>query len=306
MMHGKRILITGAGGYLGSHMARKLSTQGAICFLLDRQFPATLRQIATEDSSVKLLQADITHMQEVQQACSEALPDLVFHFAARIDRNRDFSIFDELWKVNVLGTRNLLEALAGSQANQFPSSRFCYAGSSEVYGIRNQPPFSEEMIPDPVSPYSLTKLMAEELIRTWYKSMEDRFTIFRIFLFAGPAMPPTTFLGEIQQAILERQVFHMTPGEQRRDYLPLDDLLEGMVKLSEHPDAAGEIINLCSGSSISMKDLSERMVERSAGMLKVERDLPYRLNEIWEIRGSNEKLKRLVPEFPAGTLDNIL
>ncbi len=288
----KRVLITGGGGYLGSKLAERIAPSGAECFLLDRSHNATATGLDARFPNIHLVRADLTDPEGLRNACEGIFPDRVFHFAASIDRSRDFSNFDNISGINVKGTLNLLEALAGVDYQSF-----CFAGSSEVYGTLNPTPFHEDQLPLPVSPYSLTKLMAEELIRSWSAIRRKPFTIFRIFLFMGPDMPLTTFLAQLYDAFIKKEEFRMTRGEQKRDYLLLEELLYCIDTLSCIPDAAGETINLCSGTSFSMKEIADTVCEISGNALKVSHSLPYRENEIWEIRGSNDKLKRFLPGF---------
>jgi len=288
----KRVLITGGGGYLGSKLAERIAPSGAECFLLDRSHNATATGLASRFPNLHLVAADLTDPEGLRNGCQGIIPDRVFHFAASIDRTRDFSTFGKISDINVNGTLNLLEALA-----DVAYESFCFAGSSEVYGTRNPLPFTEDQLPLPVSPYSLTKVMAEELIRTWSGIHRKPFTIFRIFLFMGPGMPPTTFLAQLYDAFVKKEEFRMTPGEQKRDYLLLEDLLHCIDTLSGIPEAAGETINLCSGTSFSMKDIAATVCEITGNALKVSHSLPYRENEIWNLRGSNDKLKRFLPGF---------
>jgi nucleoside-diphosphate-sugar epimerase len=294
-LNGKKVLITGGGGYLGSKLAERIAPSGEQCFLADTTFNGISTALSAEFRNVHLVRADITDPAGLKTICGEIAPQRVFHFAASIDRTRDYSRFGEISEVNVKGTLNLLEALA-----DVDYEAFCYSGSSEVYGTRNPVPFREDQLPSPVSPYSLTKLMAEDLIRSWSALHSKPFTIFRIFLFMGPGMPPTTFLAQLREAVVKREKFNMTGGLQKRDYLLLEDLLYCIDTLSCTEEAAGETINLCSGTSFSMKEIAYTVREITGNGLRILNTLPYRENEIWDIRGSNEKLKRLLPGFEPG------
>jgi nucleoside-diphosphate-sugar epimerase len=288
----KKILITGGGGYLGSSMALKMAPSGDDLFLLDVAFNKISINLNESFSNVQLIQGDLTKLPELKEICKDIQPTHILHFAASMDRSRSFSIFEEMSRINVSGTMNLLESLS-----DIPYEFFGFSSTSEVYGTKNPLPFDEDQLPSPVSPYSLTKLMAEDLIRTWSALNKKPFTIFRIFLFIGPEMPATTFFGQLQQAYVKNEEFIMTKGEQRRDYLVLDDLLESITSILRKRNANGEIINLCSGSSVSIKEITNTIKVIAGNRLRISDVLPYRQNEIWDIRGSNEKLKKLLPEF---------
>ncbi|MDP1622410.1 MAG: SDR family NAD(P)-dependent oxidoreductase [Bacteroidales bacterium] len=291
-LNDKKVMITGGGGYLGSKLAERLAHSGIHCFLLDNIFNSTATNLSSKFRHVHLVSADITDLAGLKNACRTISPHRVFHFAASIDRTRDFSRFGEISEINVTGTLNLLEAL-----DDVAYEAFCFSGSSEVYGNMTPVPFSEEQLPVPVSPYSLTKLMAEELIKTWSGIHKKPFMIFRIFLFMGTGMPPVTFLAQLKEAMVRNEEFRMTGGRQKRDYLLLEDLLYCIDTLSKMKEASGETINLCSGNSVSIKEIADTVREITGNTLRINHSLPYRENEIWEIRGSNEKLKKILTGF---------
>lgn len=287
-----KVLITGGGGYLGSQLGEKLASQGVDCYLMDRSFNAYSETLFSLMQNVHRVSVDLLDQEQLQKKCKEIAPGYIFHFAASLDRSRDFATFDQIRSINLDGLLNLLEAL-----KEVPYAGFYFASTSDVYGTRNPLPFREDMQPEPISPYSLTKLMGEQLLRTWSTLHQKPFSIYRIFLFLGRHMPPTTFFGQLIEAIEQGKEFQMTKGRQKRDYLMLSDLLRCFTELMEVEEAVGETINLCSGISISMKEMVDNLHYRIGKEFKVNHSLPYREQEIWEIRGSNEKLKCLLPHF---------
>ena len=167
----RRILITGGGGYLGSKLAEALTTNTSEIYLLDVSFNEIAARVISEFPKVTKVYCDITNKHEIKDALNNFYPDFIFHFAALLNRDRDFSHYEQMYKVNVEGTKNLLEVLSS-----VPYKGFYFASSSEVYGNRNQSPFREDQIPFPASPYSLTKLMAEHLIATYSHICEKPYT----------------------------------------------------------------------------------------------------------------------------------
>jgi nucleoside-diphosphate-sugar epimerase len=287
-----RVLITGGGGYLGSKLAEHLSATSADIFLVDLYFNAVAQKLAENNPKIKLIQADLTDKSLLKDACQSINPDVIYHFAAAIDRSRDFTIYEKLYKSNVQGTLNLLEVLS-----KVPYKGFFFASTSEVYGVNNPVPFHEEMLPEAASPYSLTKLQAEELIRTWSAIHNKPWTIFRIFNFFGAGMPENTFIPQLIQACINHETFHMSHGEQKRDYLEVNELISCITTLAGNDKAQKEIINLCSGTSHSMNELAGHFIQLSGNTLDITFDLPYRENELWDNTGSNSKLLALNPGF---------
>jgi nucleoside-diphosphate-sugar epimerase len=283
----KRILITGGGGYLGSKLAEVLAKTSAVVFLLDTCFNETAESLLIKRSNVSRLEGNLLNQEELDRLVSISKPDLIFHFAAILNRERDFSEYNILYNVNVQGTLHLLESLKNQNY-----IGFYFSSSSEVYGNANLSPFREDQYPSPASPYSLTKLMAEHLISTYSQIYNKPYTILRLFNFHGPKMPKSFFLSHLEHALLNDLPFEMTEGQQKRDFLHVDDLVLLVLQVAMRAQSNGQIINICSGQGVSIRSLAEKIAEKmqKQHLLRIG-VLPYRTNEIWEMFGDNTKLK---------------
>lgn len=286
------VLITGGGGYLGSMLAKGIAGDNVIVYLADIQFNRQAEQLSLAHENVSRIHLDLRQYDETASIVQNMRPDYVFHFASRIDRIRDFSVFESMSLVNVTGTFNLLNALT-----HVDYKMFAFSSTSEAYGTSNALPFHEAQLTHPVSPYSLTKVMAEKLIETWGRTYHKPWQIFRIFNFYGPGMPSTTFIPDLMQTLGKGQAFHMTPGEQKRDYLYIDDLVWYIKNLVLSEVFNQEVINLCSGRAVSMLEIADLSRKTYFDKAEIFNDLPYRSNEIWEIRGSNKKIKEAFPHY---------
>jgi len=280
------ILITGGGGYLGSKLAEKLVNYSSNIFLLDISFNNLSQQLECIYDNCKLYECDITNYEHLLKICNEIQPHIIYHFAALLERSRDFTFYKSLYKVNVEGTFNLLEALSG-----IDYLKFMFSSSSEVYGTSNEVPFSEDQIPYPASPYSLTKLMAEELIKTYSSIKKKPYTIMRLFNFYGEDMPENFFYSQLINALKNNKEFKMTGGEQIRDFLPIEKVIEYIIKLSETDKSNQILVNICSGKGFKLKDFAEE-IAREMGkehLLKIG-SLKYRDNEVWNMVGDHSLL----------------
>ncbi len=275
------ILITGGGGYLGSKLAEKLVKYSFNIFLLDVSFNNLSKQLKCIYDNCKLYECDITNYEHLSKICNEIKPYIIYHFAAVLERSRDFTFYKSLYKVNVEGTFNLLEALSG-----IDYLKFMFSSSSEVYGTSNKVPFSEDQIPYPASPYSLTKLMAEELIKTYSSIKKKPYTIMRLFNFYGEDMPENFFYSQLINALKNNKEFKMTGGEQIRDFLPIEKVIEYIIKLSETDKSNQIVVNICSGIGLKLKDFAEEIARKmkKEHLLKIG-FLQYRENEVWNMVG---------------------
>lgn len=275
-LKGQRILVTGGSGYLGSRLAQVLEDEGALVSCLSR----------TKAGGESAYSADITDAMAVKNVMEEVKPEIVYHLAANISRSRDFDIFDEMMRVNAYGTLNVLSALKESG-----DAHFIFTSSSEVYG-NTASPFSENQLPKPVSPYSLSKYTAEQIVQTYATLQGIPFTILRLFNFFGKNMPEDFFIPQMVNSLLRGEDFLMTGGAQMRDFLYIDDVSEAMVLAAVVPEARNELFNVCSGTGTRLADLAahvNQVIDAKARIITGA--LPYRENEVWEMIGSIDKIR---------------
>jgi nucleoside-diphosphate-sugar epimerase len=284
---GKKVLITGGGGYLGSKLAEYLFKSDAQINLMDISFNDLSIKLSNINKNFIKYNVDLANKAELVSICNKISPNIIFHFGALLNRERDFLLYPKLYEVNVQGTLNLLEAL-----RFVDYEGFYFSSSSEVYGNTNKGPFHEEMIPSPASPYSLTKLMAENLIKSFSGIYHKPFTICRLFNFFGEDMSESFFINQLIGSLKKEKSFEMTSGEQTRDFLHIDDVVKAINCLSNSNHLNGEIINICSGRGIKLKDVAYEIASKlnKEHLLKIGA-IPYRENEVWEMVGSNAKLK---------------
>jgi len=276
-LKGKKVLVTGGNGYLGKFLVKALMSEQAKVFILDR------------DGSPKdgFYVVDITNAEEVSLAIEEIKPEIIFHLASSLDRNRDFKMYQQVNEINHLGTFNLLMALKDIQYENF-----IFTSTSEIYGD-NKPPFNENQIPKPVSQYSLTKVYAENLIQTFSNNFNKSFTILRLFNFYGENMSPNFFIPQMVEAFKTEKYFNMTKGEQKRDFLYVQDVIQALVLSAKESAAKNEIFNVCSGETTTLKQLAEEVKNSTKSECEIRFGaIPYRNNEVWKMVGDNSKIKK--------------
>ena len=282
----ENIVITGGGGYLGSYLAESLSSFACKLFLIDLSFNDKAINLANRNSNVNLITLNLLDKEEVFFLINKIKPNLIYHFAASLNRTRDFGHYSSIYKVNVEILLYLLQAL-----ESISYKGFYFSSTSELYGNKSNSPFYETQEIMPVSPYSLTKFMAEKLLSSFSELNKKPFTIFRIFNFFGPNQSSSTFVGEMIMTYRKGEVLRMSEGKQERDFLYIDELID-QIKYVSVVEKKYSIYNLCSGKGSSLISIVNQLEDLSS-TFQVKNDLPYRKNEIMKIIGSTDRLIEL-------------
>lgn len=283
----KKIVVVGGNGYLGRFLVNALKEIGATVFVISRDCKPS-------DSQFKV---DITNFEETYKVIQKIKPDIVYHLAANISRNRDFSIYEEMAAVNVQGTLNVLRSLEAIDAH------FIFTSSSEIYG-NNVSPFHENQIPKPVSPYSLTKINAEILIETYCNNHNKKFTNLRVFNFYGENMPEEFFIPQMINSLKKGEDFLMTKGEQVRDFLYVGDVVSALILTAKNQNSLGQTMNVCSGKGTKLSQLATAVNTTIKSEAKIILGaIPYRDNEVWEMIGDQSKIKKIINFIPKFSIE---
>ncbi|MFY9241660.1 MAG: NAD-dependent epimerase/dehydratase family protein [Polaribacter sp.] len=286
-MKNKKVLVVGGNGYLGSFLVKALKKIEASVFIVSSNCKETDTEFIV----------DITNFDETYKVIQKIKPDFVYHLAANISRDRDFSIYQKMSAVNVQGTLNVLKSLENIDAH------FLFTSTSEVYG-NNTSPFHENQVPKPVSPYSLTKINAELLIQTYCNQYNKKFTNLRVFNFYGEHMPESFFIPQMILSLKKGEDFLMTKGEQVRDFLYVGDVVDALISVAKTTDSYGETMNICSGKGTKLSELATAVNSTMNTKAKILLGaIPYRNNEVWEMIGDNSKIKKITGFEPKISID---
>jgi UDP-glucose 4-epimerase len=267
-----KCLVTGAAGFIGSHLAERLvelghEVVGVDCFL--DYYPR-----AVKERNLRALRQHARFRADERDLCRADLEPLlagvewVFHQAAqagvRASWGRDFEIYA---LHNVLATQRLLEA-----SRDLGVRRFVYASSSSVYGDTTDLPMREQSLPRPISPYGVTKLAAEHLCWLYWKNYGLSTASLRYFTVYGPRQRPDMAMHRFLKGALSGSVITLyDDGEQTRDFTYVSDVVAANVAAAERAEG-GEVFNIGGGSQVSINQVLATIEAIAGRPLHIQRD----------------------------------
>lgn len=254
------ILVTGGAGFIGSHLVDRLLKDGFNITVLDDLSTGKLDNLAShkDKENFHFIRGDIRDSDLVKRALKDV--DAVFHAAALVSVSR--SVEDPILtnEVNVTGTLNLLKACLDSNIK-----RFIFSSSTAIYGDTKTLPISEDIVPQPISPYAVSKLAAENYTQVFYEVYGLETVCLRYFNVYGPRQEYGPYSGVI--TIFINRLKHGEPpivygdGEQTRDFVEVQDVVEANMLALRKRDAVGQIFNIATGLPTTVNRLAELLQE---------------------------------------------
>ena len=251
-------LVTGAAGFLGSALANRLGREGHQVRGIDDLSAGDPERL---DPGVLFSRGDIVDRPKLWSLLQEV--DCVYHLAARVVVSESVLYPREYNATNVGGTVSVMEAM-----RDVGVKRVVFTSSGAVYGDQRKVPLPESLTPDPRSPYAVSKLAAEYYVRTIGALWGIETVILRIFNAYGPGQPlppahPPVVPQFLRQAIRGGSMVLHGNGEQTRDFVYVDDVVEAMVAAATAPSIDRLTINVGSGVETSLKTLAQQVLEVS-------------------------------------------
>lgn len=253
-----KILVTGAAGFIGSHLVEALLKRGdkvtGIDNFNDYYDPEIKRGNLKESlghESFALCEVDICDEAALNRVFAEAKPDVVVHLAARAGVRRSLQDPNLYHRVNIIGSQHVLDACRATKP-----SHLVFASSSSVYGGITEVPFSETLdISRPISPYAATKRMNELMAHVYSHVYRLRVTMLRFFTVYGPRQRPDMAIHKFTKLLSEGKSIPMFgDGTTARDYTYIDDIIDGVLKAVDRPFDF-EIFNLGESRTTTLTDL---------------------------------------------------
>ena len=291
------VLVTGATGFIGSHLAERLVAEGAEVTLAVEP-GASQANVASILDKVRVHEVDLHEGQTMQRLVRECQPSKVYHLAAV--GVTDPGVAPTLAaQVNVLGTLNLLEALKETEFNCFVNTGTCYE-----YG-HNDPPMREDQMVDPINAYAASKSAAWIFCNMYHRTRGCPIVTVRPFTVYGPRQSERALIPQTIISALRGEYFAMTGGEQTRDFTYVDDVVEGYIRASRSEKAIGQTINLGTGEERPIKDVVLKAQELMGNPVKpMIGALPYRPREVWRLYSDSSKARELLGWQPQVSLED--
>jgi dTDP-glucose 4,6-dehydratase len=301
---GRRVLVTGAGGFIGSHLTEALLGVGADVTAMIRYNSrgdiGALRLIpVTQREKLRIVPADLKDFAAVVEIVKGI--DIVFHLGALIGIPYSYVHPIDYVQTNITGTAHLLEACRHGTV-----SRIVQFSTSEVYGTALYTPIDEEHPLQAQSPYAASKIAADQLGLSYFRSFGLPVAIARPFNTYGPRQPARAIIPTIIGQALAGPIVRLGSLTPLRDMNYVSDTVSGVLRIAESDAAAGEVINLGSTREISVGDIAQAIFQSIGGNFRIETD-PARIrpekSEVFRLLADCSKASRLLGWTPSVRLE---
>jgi UDP-glucose 4-epimerase len=255
---GKRVLVTGGAGFVGSNLVRKLAAEGAQITILDDFFTGSLANLSGLDGKYELIKGSVIDRELVAKAVKES--DFVFHLAARNIIASTKNPYED-FQTNIGGTLNVMLA-----AREFSPERVVYSSSASVYGNPIYLPINEDDRINLLTPYAVSKFGGEGYCQAFYESYEVSVSVVRYSNVYGIGQDPRNpYCGVVSKFMEKASQGHPIEihgdGQQTRDFTFVEDAVEATILAAVSPKADGEVFNIGTGIETSVNTLAKEILD---------------------------------------------
>lgn len=256
-LSGSTALVTGAGGFIGSHLVEALlrvgSTVKAFVRYNSRNDFGQLEELKSKLKDLEVITGDLRDPQTVRRAAADC--DIIFHLGALVGIPYSYLNPADAFATNVGGTQNVLDA-----ARDHGKAKVVVTSTSEVFGTPLYVPIDEKHPLQAQSPYAASKIAADKLAESYYLSYDLPVATLRPFNTYGPRQSARAIIPTIAAQALQGASIHMGALDISRDFLFVEDTVAGFIATARHESTIGKVINIGSGCSISVGQLSELII----------------------------------------------
>lgn len=302
----KRILVTGAAGFIGSNLTQALHAEGARVTALvhydARPQRSNLEYLPPETlQDIHVVPGDVTDPHFIHSLVRDQ--DIVFHLAALISIPYSYQAPAAFFQTNLTGTVNILEA-----CRSHGTARLVCTSTSECYGTAQTTPMDEQHPLQAQSPYSASKIAADKAVESYCCSFGLPAVVVRPFNTYGPRQSARAILPAIiTQVLSDSETIRLGSLKPARDLTFVDDTVAGFLTAGQAQDVSGEVINLGTGHAVTIGELVEKVFAHTNREKPIETD-PERVrpdrSEVMMLLSDNRKAKRLLHWTPRVSLDD--
>jgi len=294
------IIVTGAAGFIGSHLCEKLLSQNHLVLGIDNFDPFYDKRIkeknlenAFKGNSFKLFEVDILEKSKLSQIFRENQIDLVIHIAAKAGVRPSIKDPIGYYNTNVIGTLNILEVMKKNGVK-----KMIFASSSSVYGNNNKTPFSEtDTVDNPISPYAASKKAGELLCHTYHHLYDFDIYALRFFTVYGPRQRPDLAIHKFSRLIRERKpIPFYGDGSSGRDYTFIDDIIDGIIAALERLKGF-EVFNIGESKIILLSQMIS-VLESALGKKAILERLPLQPGDVQLTYADISKARKMLNYQP--------
>ena len=294
-MENQKILITGSEGFIGSHLVEEALNQGykIRAFVWYNSFNSWgwLDTFPKEKlDKIEIFVGDVRDAKRVKEAVAGI--DIIFHLAALIGIPFSYDAPESYIDTNIRGTFNILQA-----ARECGTKRILVTSTSEVYGTAKYIPIDEKHPRQGQSPYSATKISADYLAESFYRSFNLPVTTVRPFNTYGPRQSARAIIPTIITQVLSgKSKIQLGSLYPTRDLVFVKDVVDGFIDIAKSDKTIGEEINIASQSEISIGNLANKIIEIVNAKVEIIKDrsrMRPKSSEVERLLGSNEKIKNI-------------
>jgi dTDP-glucose 4,6-dehydratase len=301
-----RILVTGAGGFIGSHLVEELVKQGeevrAFVRYNSRDERGLLEDVPKEiQNQIEVVSGDLKDPDGIKKAVKGCAK--IFHLGALIAIPYSYIHPFNFVQTNIIGTAHLLHACLENSGVE----RIIHTSTSEVYGTAQYIPIDEKHPLQAQSPYAASKIAADKLVESYNLSFGLPITTIRPFNTFGPRQSLRAIIPTIISQAIHGKKIRLGNVEPRRDFLFVKDTVRGFIELAKCSKAVGKVVNIGTGRDISIKELVEKILSqmRQGGEIMVEgRRIRPKKSEVMQLIANTRLAKKLFKWAPRYSLED--
>ena len=287
------ILILGGNGFIGSHLINRCNKLGYKCVSISLK-----NTILDNLTNVKHINVDIRNFSELNKALKGMKFDFVVNLSGYVNHSSIFNGGIDTFNAHFGGLLNIIRAIDLDEVK-----KFIQIGSSDEYG-NSESPQNEDSKEEAISTYSLAKISCTNLLQMLNKTEGLPVVIFRLFLVYGEGQKSDRFLPFVINSCLRKEKFPISKGEQIRDFCYGDDIIDGILLAFTDQNPNANIINLASGIPISIKEVTEKIVNIIGYGNPQYGEIQYRPQENMELYADITKAKRILNWKPKVKLED--